>query len=267
MMSLPPSFAFLGVLCACLAVAQTNADCTCTEDAQTFEAFYQEFVDNNFRTVQTNGIPNHKYHIGVPSANPHNVCLQPSQVGLPVSPVFDDYKDAPMSVIGILKTGGFVYNHKSGTDGVDDVANHPSNEQPSLDICHGHADDKCTYHYHEISQLQECTHDGQWDTCELIGYILEGFLSTLTAFMPRRIVIFRAVTRSRTIPIRMAEETLLTTSMLQRRIVILMPPTDSISLEKVFLTLTAKKSLATRMLHPRHILTLCQSTLEAHGIG
>jgi hypothetical protein len=78
-------------------------------------------------------------------------------------------------VIGILKTGAFLYNHKSNRNGVDDVANHPNNEQPSLDTCHGHADRRCTYHYHEISQLAACTHDDQRDACELIGYMLDGF--------------------------------------------------------------------------------------------
>lgn len=175
MRSAPFSFCMLVFFVASLVATQTNAECTCTDDVAPSMAFYQDFVDANTRTVQTNGIPSHEYHIGRERANSHSVCLQPSQVELPASPIFDDYKDSPMGVIGVLKTGGFVYNHKSSTDGADDVANHPDNEQKGLDICHGHADAKCTYHYHEISQLQECTHDGQWDTCELIGYILDGF--------------------------------------------------------------------------------------------
>jgi hypothetical protein len=63
----------------------------------------------------------------------------------------------------------------SNPNGAEDVANHPNNEQPSLDTCHGHADGRCTYHYHEISKLPACTHDNKWDACELIGYVLDGF--------------------------------------------------------------------------------------------
>jgi hypothetical protein len=43
-----------------------------------------------------------------------------------------------MGIIGVLKTGGFVFNHLAGMNG--EIANHVENEKNSLDSCHGHAD-------------------------------------------------------------------------------------------------------------------------------
>ena len=44
-----------------------------------------------------------------------------------------------MGAIGILKTGGMLFNHLSNMEGKDDVASHPDNELKSLDKCYGHA--------------------------------------------------------------------------------------------------------------------------------
>jgi len=34
----------------------------------------------------------------------------------------DEYTETGLGVIGIMKTGGVIYNHKSNMNGVDDVA-------------------------------------------------------------------------------------------------------------------------------------------------
>lgn len=153
--------------------------CTCTHDADTELSYYRELTDTTTRTIRTNGIPNHAYHHNRQRENPHPVCAHPYELSLPLAPETnngdEEFSDTPMGVIGILKTGGFLFNHKSSTDGVDDVANHPDNEQPGLDGCHGHANSQCQYHYHEVSRLSECTDDGKWDACEHIGWLRDGF--------------------------------------------------------------------------------------------
>jgi arylsulfatase A-like enzyme len=154
----------------------TISGCSCTQDADISEAIYQEEITTANLIITTAGIPNHVYHTGRDRTNPNVVCLQPVTATLPLVPQLSGtFTETNMGVIGILKTGAFLYNHKSNHNGVDDVANHANNEQPSLDTCHGHADQQCTYHYHEISQLAACTHDDQGDACELIGYMLDGF--------------------------------------------------------------------------------------------
>ena len=151
--------------------------CTCDADADTSEHFYSEEIDASGNLVITTaGIPNHEYHIDREQPNRNNVCIQPVTITLPIAPQLRrKLRDTGMGVIGVLKTGAFMYNHLSNRNGVNDVANHPDNEQPSLDKCHGHAGGNCQYHYHEMSQLAECTNDGQWDECEHIGYLLDGF--------------------------------------------------------------------------------------------
>jgi len=80
-----------------------------------------------------------------------------------------------LGVIGILKTGAFLFNHLAAPKPPNDVANHPDNEQPSLDGCAGHATKTCEYHYHEVKKLATCTHDNKWDECEWIGTLVDGF--------------------------------------------------------------------------------------------
>jgi YHYH protein len=61
---------------------------------------------------------------------------------------------------------------------------HESSEKPSLDTRTGQADPSCTYHYHAISKLAQCTHDQvAWDNCELIGYALDRFPMYLHCFI------------------------------------------------------------------------------------
>lgn len=151
--------------------------CSCSSDASTSDAYYEEAISGNKRIIRTNGIPNHTFHHDRERENPNPVCLHPSELTIPLNPSQDPngFKETGMGVIGILKTGAFLYNHKSNRDGVDDVANHPDNEQPGLDGCHGHSGGTCMYHYHEISKLSECTHDNDWQKCELIGWLRDGF--------------------------------------------------------------------------------------------
>jgi YHYH protein len=146
----------------------------CTADANYTLARYEETLNGTMRTINTMGIPNHEYRVGRQQANPGFVCLQPSTMTVPSQPVLSgSFNSTPSGVIGILKTGAFVYNHLSNMLGVDDIAK--ANEGVSLDQCYGHHDQSCTYHYHEISKLAACTHDGVWSACELIGYLMDGF--------------------------------------------------------------------------------------------
>jgi YHYH protein len=154
--------------------APTMTGCVCTQDANYTLARYEETLNGTMRTINTMGIPNHEYRVGRQHANAGFVCLQPSTMTVPSQPVLSgSFNSTPIGVIGILKTGAFVYNHLSNTLGIDDIAK--DNEGVSLDQCYGHHDQSCTYHYHEISKLAACTHDGQWSACELIGYLMDGF--------------------------------------------------------------------------------------------
>lgn len=168
-------------------LAPTDAPaCTCTTDASIDQAFYEEETIPRRRIIRTNGIPNHVYHHNRDQINKNPVCLHPSQLSLPLSPELypDGFSETGMGIIGVLKTGAFLHNHKSNRNGINDVANHPDNEQPSLDECHGHAGGTCTYHYHEISQLSSCTHDGEWESCELIWWLRDGFPFIPTVGIP-----------------------------------------------------------------------------------
>jgi YHYH protein len=150
--------------------------CTCTVDADYKLARYEETIAGANRTIRTMGIPNHPYHTDRATPNPNPVCIHKSVVSLPTQPVRktgNTFTATSLGVTGILKTGGFLYNHLSNFQGVNDVAKIQEGE--SLDTCHGHADPTCSYHYHEISKLAACTHDNQWDQCEIIGCLLDGF--------------------------------------------------------------------------------------------
>lgn len=109
------------------------------------------------RILRTNGIPNHRYHVVAELPNPNGACEQPLEFRLPSSPLkAERFQDTPLGIVGVLRTGGFLYNHLSNLDGRMDVAFHPDTEGPSLDRCNGHADPSCSYHYHAVSKLNEC---------------------------------------------------------------------------------------------------------------
>jgi YHYH protein len=155
--------------------------CTCSVDADYTTAWYDETwpsietPDSTATlTIRTLGIPNHPFHQGRQEPNGYAVCPYPITVTLPMNPTpAETMRETPLGIIGVLKTGAFVYNHLTGTHA---VANHEAGEKRSLDKCDGHADPSCRYHYHAISKLAACTHDAlAYDNCELIGHMLDGF--------------------------------------------------------------------------------------------
>lgn len=121
--------------------------------------------------IKTNGIPNHAYHQGVNKRNPHRVCEHNKSLLVDKNPVLGTiYKNTKMGVIGILKTGAFLFNHLTNEGTVAVVS-----EKETLDSCHGHASPHCEYHYHELSRAHACAYDLKWDECEHIGYMRDGF--------------------------------------------------------------------------------------------
>jgi YHYH protein len=154
--------------------------CTCSKDADYTKARYNEIWSINETTsdatitIRTLGIPNHPFHEGRQEANGFAVCPYPITVTLPMKPIrAENVTDTPRGIIGVLKTGAFVYNPLTG---MQTVAKYEARENRSLDKCDGHADLSCRYHYHAISKLAECTHDAlPYDNCELIGHMLDGF--------------------------------------------------------------------------------------------
>jgi hypothetical protein len=72
--------------------------------------------------VPSVGIPNHPYYIDREEPSPNPVCLSPITVTLPANPTrAEDMTAMPFGIIGVLKTGGFVYNHLAAGNV---VANH-----------------------------------------------------------------------------------------------------------------------------------------------
>jgi len=138
---------------------------------------YQEIANSTHLTVLTNAVPNHPYHVDRTNPNSNNVCEDKRRLIIPLNPkVNEKYIEASkaeLGPIGILKTGAFLFNHLSNLDGT--IANHVNTEKTSFDSCHGHADDHCRYHNHEISKLHACAYDCVWDECEHIGYMRDGF--------------------------------------------------------------------------------------------
>lgn len=121
--------------------------------------------------IVTNGIPNHEYLAGVKTPNPHKVCEHNMFVILPKYPEkVDEFVNTGNGIVGVLKTGAFLFNHMT-KDGKVAVMT----EKHSLDHCHGHASPRCEYHYHELSRRHACVFDKTWDDCEHIGYMLDGF--------------------------------------------------------------------------------------------
>ena len=106
--------------------------------------------------------------------NPNEVCEHPVQIKLPLNPTkSSEPVETGMGVIGLMKGGGFLFNHLSAPGDTDNVA--AVLEAPSLDTCGGHAAPGCIYHFHSFNTHDQCTHDGKWDECEWIGTLLDGF--------------------------------------------------------------------------------------------
>ncbi|CAD7965051.1 unnamed protein product [Amoebophrya sp. A120] len=128
---------------------------------------YQELVEKSditsnekVRVIRTNGIPNHLY--GQNPAAPNEICEQPREYKLKLKPVRISNtipkKKTPLGVIGVLRTGAFLYNPFANREG--SVAFHPSNELQFLDNCAGHADEQCVYHHHFVNaQVRACSFD------------------------------------------------------------------------------------------------------------
>jgi hypothetical protein len=161
--------------------------CSCTQDVNYTLARYSEVRTSTALTIRTMGIPNHPFHQNRSNPNPNPVCLTPGSVTLPTNPTMAaTLTDTPFGIIGVLKTGAYVYNHLAGGNV---VAYHESNELFSLDTCNGHADPTCTYHYHAISKLAQCTMMVPYTTTvnRLVMFWMDS-LYTRIVLLPERIV-------------------------------------------------------------------------------
>ncbi|CAD7954314.1 unnamed protein product, partial [Amoebophrya sp. A25] len=105
---------------------------------------YSEDTSSGMRVIQTNAVPNHRYNLGREEPNPRQVCEQPLEISLPLSPEMVKpvvetvagrgaaattttkstltLADTGLGIIGILKTGALLYNQLSIAGGEDDVA-------------------------------------------------------------------------------------------------------------------------------------------------
>jgi hypothetical protein len=89
------------------------------------------------------------------------------------------YTDTPLGRIGILRSGAFLYSHRSNPTTENNVAAHELNELSSLDYCYGHADTGCQYHYHKFpaqnDNAEKCDFNCDWNECKKIGFLFDGY--------------------------------------------------------------------------------------------
>jgi len=131
------------------------------------ESVYIEYVENDYRYIIANGIPDHTANEGAERPNPNEACENFVYMMVPANATLTAYVDNGLGPIGLAVTGGFIYNPLSNPDGVDDVA--VLMEGSSFDNCNGHADQKCFYHYHDDVS---CVSDSS--DCPLVGYLRDG---------------------------------------------------------------------------------------------
>lgn len=126
------------------------------------------------RIIYTNGIPSHSYYSSFPTGNvpnPNNVCEHFRRMAIPLAPELSASVTAlDLGPVGILVTGGFLYNHLDGPTSSDNDLALP-NRAISMDMCNGHPDQDCRYHYHKnpegcIAGYENCIH---------VGYLADGF--------------------------------------------------------------------------------------------
>jgi len=133
-------------------------------------SFLEISVESMGRCVRTNAVPNHEYHKDIESANPNTVCEQFKRVCLPLNPVKGTtMQSSAMGPVGIMVSGGYMYNHLSSPTG--DAAVY--NEAPSLDGCNGHADPGNNYHYHSVPKCIPGAMDASKSV--FLGWLFDGF--------------------------------------------------------------------------------------------
>ena len=110
----------------------------------------------------------------MPSAPPRSQWLavweQFKSVCFPKEPTRDEeFKKTAMGPVGIMLSGGYLYNHLASPSG--DAAVY--NEEKSLDNCNGHADPSKRYHYHSVPKCIDGAQD--MEKSVLLGYLFDGF--------------------------------------------------------------------------------------------
>lgn len=129
----------------------------------------------SLRLIEANALPNHPTGIFPKSAsdptyqyapNPHPIKEQDVLMELPSDPVSAAAPACvPMGAVGILLTGGLVFNALDA-NGQDAVAHEIQ------DRCQGHPERNGAYHYHNLSTCQKDAGSGH---SPLAGYAFDGF--------------------------------------------------------------------------------------------
>jgi uncharacterized protein YjbI with pentapeptide repeats len=128
---------------------------------------YVENLSEKYRTIKTNSIPNHNYHIERMTKNKNQVCEHFLGIQMAIYPQRgSSFKETCLGPIGILKSGALIYNHMENLQETFEEHLH------TLDVCQGHADDNCFYHIHNLTMELQCSHNNE---CEHIGFLRDGF--------------------------------------------------------------------------------------------
>ncbi|XP_069969567.1 uncharacterized protein [Penaeus vannamei] len=135
--------------------------------AQTAESEFYSTVSDNYRVIVTNGVPGHVYVTSVDSPDHQQACPHEVFMAVPAKPIKGRaYLPYGQGVVGIAVSGGFFYNHYSFIN--NDAAD--LYEVERSDVCNGHSDRYCRYHYNLIPT---CVAGA--GTCAMVGYMLDGF--------------------------------------------------------------------------------------------
>jgi hypothetical protein len=147
-------------------------DGKCESVTQRVENFYLEknvsYWGYPYRMIVSNGMSDSCSSVGAEHANPNWPCEHFYSMLVPLEPIKGSAMiDWGMGGIGMAINGALIYNHKSAMATCNVAA---ITEGPTLDMCMGHADKFCHYHYHSAPI---CMADA--DSCGHVGYQRDGF--------------------------------------------------------------------------------------------
>lgn len=129
--------------------------------------------DDNYMTVLSQGLPNHKTAMFPNSRNPNSIKVQSYTFKIPLKPQKADViTGLPMGPIGVALNGVPFYNpyNAEGLIALDGYS------EEWLDSCCGHPDQNGQYHYHKYPVCTKSPFKDKGDQhSPLIGFAFDGF--------------------------------------------------------------------------------------------
>jgi len=132
------------------------------------EGYYDEYITGDIRYVISSGAPDHPAEYDEPIPTPNDRCERWQYAAMPLVWSASGNDLMAMGVVGYVKSGGTIYDHRSNPDGSLAVYY----EWDTLDPYHGHSSPDGQYHYHATPEGWSSAADPS--ACEHIGYMLDG---------------------------------------------------------------------------------------------